>query len=293
MSDKNPGKTGYLGNPDHQQFATDNLDEFSDGIVPWVVQFRVVGTPDFIKVDMRENLLIGRKDTGSKNFPDIDIAPYNALKNGVSRRHAILTAKDNRVTICDLGSSNGTYINQKRLKPDQPYRLRDGDLLHLGKLELQVHFILKPIRDEDTIAGAGNALGIPVIGQGQTVLILDNDENVCKVLKRFVGFANFNVKLAHTTAEAIAIIDNDMPNMLIVELTLPEDTTGVDIISYLRNKSTPHYIPIMAISEATGGYMMNQALQQGADMFLGKPVSLEELIEGLRSMVTWMSKPQK
>ena len=281
-----PKKTSYLGNPDFADDAPIRQDA-ADDVIPWVIQFRVAGTPSFIKVDMRETLLIGRNDDASNIHPEIDVEPFDAQSNGVSRRHALLQAKDNRVTITDLGSSNGTYINQKRLQPKTAYRLRDGDTLHLGKLELQAHFILRPLKDDGTVVGGGNVLGIPQIGSGQRVLVLDNDENVCRVLERFVGFANFKVEVARSSAEAIAIIDNDIPDMLIVELALQE-TTGVDIIRYLRNRETTKYVPIMAMSEATGGYMAGKAIQEGADMFLGKPVSLEELIEGLQAMVTWM-----
>ncbi|MGB1288162.1 MAG: FHA domain-containing protein, partial [Aggregatilineales bacterium] len=250
---------------------------------------RVVGTPSFIKVNMRENLLIGRGDPDNNIHPEINVDPYDAQSSGVSRRHAHLIAKDNRVTIQDLNSSNGTFINQRRLRPGRNYRLRDGDTLHLGKMELQVHFILKPIKDDGTVVGGGNALGIPQIGEGRHVLVLDSDEHVCRVLKRFVGFANFNVTVTHAAGEALAIIEENTPDMLIIELAL-QDTSGIDVIRYIRGLDIEKYIPIMAISESTGGYYMRQALQEGADMFLGKPVSLEELIEGLEGMVAWMQQ---
>ena len=60
----------------------------------------------------------------------------------VSRRHALMLARDNRVTIQDLGSANGTFINGRVLEPKTEYRVHDRDRLRLGRLELQIHFVI-------------------------------------------------------------------------------------------------------------------------------------------------------
>jgi hypothetical protein len=55
---------------------------------------------------------------------------------GVSRRHARLRldAESGDAAIEDLGSMNGTFVNEARI--DAPVRLRDGDLVHLGSVAL-------------------------------------------------------------------------------------------------------------------------------------------------------------
>ncbi|WHT19899.1 FHA domain-containing protein [Crossiella sp. CA-258035] len=55
--------------------------------------------------------------------------------DAVSRRHACLDRSGDEVTVSDLGSTNGTWLNGQRLHGPQP--LRDGDLLRLGGLELR------------------------------------------------------------------------------------------------------------------------------------------------------------
>jgi pSer/pThr/pTyr-binding forkhead associated (FHA) protein len=56
----------------------------------------------------------------------------------VSRIHAILKRDGKRVTIMDLGSSNGTYVNSKRLTPSTERLLNHGDVVALGKFKFQV-----------------------------------------------------------------------------------------------------------------------------------------------------------
>jgi pSer/pThr/pTyr-binding forkhead associated (FHA) protein len=62
------------------------------------------------------------------------------LKKGVSRRHAKITRRGNKVFIEDLGSMNGTFLNRKKLTPYLPQVLKNGDELQLGGLILQVSF---------------------------------------------------------------------------------------------------------------------------------------------------------
>jgi hypothetical protein len=79
---------------------------------------------------------IGRSDPLSGVFPDIDLEPYGAEAAGLSRQHARITHRDNQYWLEDLNSVNLTYLNNQRLIPDRPARLKDGDLLRLGQLLL-------------------------------------------------------------------------------------------------------------------------------------------------------------
>ncbi len=60
-------------------------------------------------------------------------------ENGVSRLHARLDFTHEQVTITDLGSTNGTYVNRQRIEPHKPRLLRSGDVINLGG-ECQIEF---------------------------------------------------------------------------------------------------------------------------------------------------------
>ncbi len=79
-------------------------------------------------------VVVGRADALSGVFPDVDLSPYGAEAAGISRQHARLTLKDDQYWIEDLNSVNLTYLNDQRLTPDRPVRLKDGDLIRLGRL---------------------------------------------------------------------------------------------------------------------------------------------------------------
>ncbi|MBN1303781.1 MAG: FHA domain-containing protein [Anaerolineales bacterium] len=88
----------------------------------------------------RTEITLGRIVQDQPFMPDIDFSPYNAYENGVSRLHAVLKRDQRKITIMDLGSSNGTYLNGKKIKANIASPLRNGDLVSLGKLKLQILF---------------------------------------------------------------------------------------------------------------------------------------------------------
>lgn len=85
--------------------------------------------------DRAENVF-GREDPFSGSRPDIDLSAHGAEMHGVSRNHARLSKDESGYWLEDLGSVNLTYVNDQRLEPRQPVRLRDGDRIVAGSLRL-------------------------------------------------------------------------------------------------------------------------------------------------------------
>jgi hypothetical protein len=96
--------------------------------------------PDPITLNPKEEILLGRADAQSITPPDLDMAPFGAADQGVSRRHAVIRRGEDTLTLVDLGSTNGTHLNGQRLIPNQPRVLRDGDEVRLGKLVFHIFF---------------------------------------------------------------------------------------------------------------------------------------------------------
>lgn len=86
----------------------------------------------------RSEFTLGRLSEGQPIMPDIDLTPFQAYASGVSRLHAVVKRDGNNVVVMDLGSSNGTYLNGRRLNPHMEEKLNHGDIVALGKLKLQI-----------------------------------------------------------------------------------------------------------------------------------------------------------
>jgi len=104
------------------------------------ISLHLVESGQILPLAERNEFSLGRVAEGQPIMPDIDLTPYKAYENGVSRLHAILKLINNQVSILDLGSSNGTYVNGNRLVPSVERPLNHGDMIHLGKLKIQILF---------------------------------------------------------------------------------------------------------------------------------------------------------
>lgn len=99
------------------------------------------GFSDRLILHVDSRLILGRKGEGDDtNCPDVDLNVFNAYAYGVSKQHAVIEFADRVLILRDLGSRNGTYINRQQVAPNAHRVLRDNDVIHLGNLELHVHF---------------------------------------------------------------------------------------------------------------------------------------------------------
>jgi hypothetical protein len=98
----------------------------------------LLDTGQMLPLSDRNEFTLGRTSDGQPIMPDIDLSPYHGYASGVSRLHAVIKRSGERVTVMDLGSSNGTYLNGKRMTANIEQVVNHGDVISLGKLKIQV-----------------------------------------------------------------------------------------------------------------------------------------------------------
>jgi len=100
----------------------------------------VLATSDGSKLEIpaKDEIIIGREDPISEVFPDVDLTGLGGMEKGVSRKHAVIHRSGTDFTVEDMGSTNGTYINKKRIQPHAPQTIKPGDEVKFGKLSLSV-----------------------------------------------------------------------------------------------------------------------------------------------------------
>lgn len=73
--------------------------------------------------------------------PHVDLSSFYAHERGVSRKHARISINNMRLTVADLGSTNGTFVNNEKLDPNVEYPIKAGDELRLGFLSITLTII--------------------------------------------------------------------------------------------------------------------------------------------------------
>lgn len=98
----------------------------------------LVDSGQFISMADRNEFTLGRISEGQSIVPDVDLTTFNAYSNGVSRLHCVIKRGLKGVTVMDLGSSNGTFLNRVRIPPHVETPIKHGDVIGLGKLKIQL-----------------------------------------------------------------------------------------------------------------------------------------------------------
>ncbi len=106
----------------------------SDTLVVFVEGYQA---PFSIAVNSQATL--GRYN-GIAKADHIELEPYGAIDNGVSRLHAVIRRTNKGMfEVEDLDSANGTYLNGVSLPPHVPHPLKNGSELRLGELRMRVY----------------------------------------------------------------------------------------------------------------------------------------------------------
>ncbi len=110
------------------------------------------------------------------------------------------------------------------------------------------------------------------------ILIIDDEPQILRALKTILAAHHFQVELASTGEEGIALAAATMPQVIILDLTLP-DMDGFRVCEEIRSWSR---VPIIILSVRDGETDKVAALDKGADDYLTKPFGIEELLARIR-----------
>ncbi len=251
----------------------------------WVIEFNSPNLPKPLRLRLENSTIVGRHVEGETRQPDVDLSPYGAEDEGVSRQHLRVFTENERLLVCDLESGNGTHLNGVRLKPGEPHPLAHGDQLRLGRMRLDVQIILSPMYGSSVRKQASLQLHDQVSpGSGQLVLIVEDDIEIARALAQVLEQAGYTPRVSQDVVSAIRVFNQKRPAAIIIEQLLPE-INGLEFCRYVRRDLLGNTLPVIVISAARVITNVNEVLSAGADIFLERPVSARELRHVISSLV--------
>jgi hypothetical protein len=105
-----------------------------------VLVMQILTATEPLVLPRMERLVIGRAGAAGLRNPDVDLASWGAVRYGVSRVHAAIEIRDEAVFLTDLGSTNGTFLNARRLSPNETRIVCSGDEVCFGNLLARLYF---------------------------------------------------------------------------------------------------------------------------------------------------------
>jgi len=115
------------------------------------------------------------------------------------------------------------------------------------------------------------------------ILLVDDDLAIRVLYTRVLSAAGFELQTAHHGKEALELIPEFQPDLVILDLVMPEQE-GIETILKLQQQNRS--LPILAISGAIGANeYLNVAGLLGARHTLAKPIRPEQLLQAVRSVL--------
>jgi putative two-component system response regulator len=117
----------------------------------------------------------------------------------------------------------------------------------------------------------------------QTILVVEDDESMRSLLTALLSREGYIVQAAHDGTSAIAQIASDPPDVILLDVVLP-DCTGFDICRRLKRELATRLTPIILVTALSAREHRIEAMESGADEFLTKPPDRAELMARVRSL---------
>jgi pSer/pThr/pTyr-binding forkhead associated (FHA) protein len=92
-----------------------------------------------VEIRLEDEFFIGRL-TDEKDKKVVDLTAYQGYELGVSRRHLMIRRAGKGYHAIDLFSTNGSWVNEVSLMPQQPFPLKSGSQIRLGQMRIFIVF---------------------------------------------------------------------------------------------------------------------------------------------------------
>jgi DNA-binding response OmpR family regulator len=130
---------------------------------------------------------------------------------------------------------------------------------------------------------------VPAVEEVQTILVVDDDENILRLIEQILQSRKYRVITARAGREALAKVRENMPDMVVLDGMLPE-VHGFEICRQLKTSERFRHIPVILISAVHTGWRFAADVKEkyGADDYLEKPFETADLlrrVEGLLNRV--------
>ncbi len=116
----------------------------------------------------------------------------------------------------------------------------------------------------------------------RAVWIVDDDDEMSHAVKLMLQLLDSTVEIFRDARSAAKrLLAGDRPELIVLDINMPE-VSGIDFLEFLRMRDDLKEIPVVMLSSETTDIQVDEAMRIGANAFVFKPVTLEELEEAIR-----------
>jgi two-component system cell cycle response regulator DivK len=115
----------------------------------------------------------------------------------------------------------------------------------------------------------------------QRILVVEDNPKNLKLVRDVLEYAGYEIVEATTGAEGVRIAAADPPDLVLMDLQLP-DIDGAEALRLIRDASTARHVPVVAVTAFAMDEDRERAYDSGFDGYVEKPISVRALPEQVR-----------
>ncbi len=127
-------------------------------------------------------------------------------------------------------------------------------------------------------------------GTSRTVLIVDDEPNIVTALDFLLRRNGYDVRLASNGAEALERIEKDRPDVVLMDVMMPLKS-GYEVCQHMRERPELAHIKVVMLSAKGSEAEVNKGLSLGADLYITKPFSTQELVATINQLFAQGATP--
>lgn len=124
--------------------------------------------------------------------------------------------------------------------------------------------------------------------QTESVLLIDDDVQLCEMLRNYLGGHGWHVSSANTGNEGLRLAQQTQPDLIVLDVMLP-DLDGFDVLRQLHRRNAYKVLMLTARGQEIDRIV---GLELGADDYLGKPFNPRELLARMKAILRRSGKPE-
>ena len=116
----------------------------------------------------------------------------------------------------------------------------------------------------------------------KTIWIVDDDDEMSHAITLMLKLIDCESRHFYTARLAAkTILDGQRPDLMILDVNMPE-VNGIMMLEFIRQRPEVKNLPVIMLSSEATDVQVDEAMNKGADAYITKPVSLDELEEAMK-----------
>jgi len=115
------------------------------------------------------------------------------------------------------------------------------------------------------------------------VWIVDDDQEMAKAMRMMLELLDCQTtSFLSARSAAQTLLTGERPDVLVLDINMPE-VSGLDLLEFLRRRPEWKNLPVVMLSSEAADVTVDEAMELGADGYVMKPVTFEELDEAVKT----------